>query len=336
MLQDGILRLTNSEMALWRQDRRHWYLACYRRLRLKSQTVLVTTPTGGIEEKERVAVNTPLAIGTRVHDALAAYYVPEGEEVVDPVEWIRQSYDRDIAADPIGEADLVKEKDLSVTMVEGYMQWLEETGADAELRVLAPETKIEVPLIDGATLLSKIDARVIRESDGARLSLEHKTVQSLNEPLPLLQTDYQLRTEHLVEMLDLKNRGLDAEVERARGVLYNMLRKVKRTATAKPPFYGREEVDHNVHELRNHFHHCATLAAEIIDAHRRLDEGESHHIVCPPSPTRESTWKNPFFGMYPLMDDGSDYEAAFADLYETHNPLERYDGTTAFDPAAAS
>lgn len=319
MATDGNLRLTNSEMALWRQDRRHWYLACYRSFRPRREN----------------GANTPLAIGTRIHDALAAYYVPEGMTPADPVQWILDSYEKDIEADPIGEFELLKEKDLTVTMIEGYVQWLEETGVDAELRVLAPETMVEVPLIDGATLLSKLDARIIRESDGARLALEHKTCQSLTDPLPLLQTDYQLRTEHLVELLDLKNRGLDAETERARGVLYNQLRKVKRTASAKPPFYGREEVDHNIHELRNHFTHCATLAAEIIAAHDRLDAGESHHAVCPPSPTRESTWKNPFFNFYPLMDDGSDYEAAFADLFEIYNPLERYDGATAFDPAAS-
>lgn len=320
MIDGGVLRLTNSEMGLWRSDRRHWYLSYYRRLRPKP------SPSAG----------TPLAIGTRIHDALAAYYVPEGETPADPVAWIEASYLMSIEQDPIAEDELLKEKDLTKTMVEGYMDWLAETGVDAELRVLAPETKVEVPLIEGATLLSKLDARVMRESDGARLALEHKTVQSLTEPLAFLQTDYQLRTEHLVEMLDLKNRGLDAEAMRARGVLYNMLRKVKRTARANPPFYGREEVDHNVHELRNHFQHCATIAAEIIDAHRRLDAGESHHAVCPPSPSRESNWRNPFFNLYPLMDDGSDYEAAFADLLEVYDPLERYEGTTSFDPAAAT
>lgn len=317
MIENGVLRLTNSEMALWRSDRRHWYLACYRRLRLR--------PTS--------SAGSPLAIGTRIHDALAAYYVPEGQTPADPVAWIEMSYATSIEADPIAEADLLKERDLTQTMIEGYVQWLAETGIDAELQVLAPETKVEVPLTASATLLSKLDARVLRESDGARLALEHKTCQSLTEPLAFLQTDYQLRTEHLVELLDLQNRGLDAETERARGVLYNMLRKVKRTATAKPPFYGREEVDHNIHELRNHHQHCVTIAHEIMRAHELLDAGASHHVICPPSPSRESTWKNPFFNFYPMMDDGSDYEAAFSDLFQTYNPLERYDGTSSYDPA---
>ncbi len=296
--------------------RRAWYLGTYRRFRPR-----------GVSN-----VNRPLGIGTRVHDALEKYYQPAGTPCVDPVAWLNASYAADFALNPIGEAEaeLEKEQKLCVAMVEGYVQWVEETGVDQDIRVLAPETKIEVPLIDGVTLLSKIDARVERLSDGARLALEHKTCGDLTQPLALLPTDRQLLTEHLVEFLDLKRQG--KEDARADGVLYNMLRKCKRTATAKPPFYGREDVPHNVHELRNHWRHCARIAREILETRAALDAGASHHDLCPPNPTRELSWKaGPFLRYYAMMNDGSDWEAAFAENFEVYDVLERYDDTTSYE-----
>jgi hypothetical protein len=56
------------------------------------------------------------------------------------------------------------------------------------------------------------------------------------------------------------------------GILVNLLKKVKRTASAKPPFYARVDVPHNIHELRNHWKHVVHRA-EIADAERRLDAG---------------------------------------------------------------
>lgn len=310
-----MIRLTNSEMSQWMMCRRAWYLGTYRAFRPR-----------GVSN-----VNRPLGIGTRVHDALEKYYQPAGAPRIDPLAWVEASYDADLEV-AIGEAEdeLLKEKALVVAMIEGYLQWVEETGVDQDIRVLAPETMVEVPLIEGATLLSKLDARVERISDGARLALEHKTVGDLKQPLALLPTDRQLLTEHLVEFLDLKARGL--EDKRADGVLYNMLRKCKRTATAKPPFYDREDVPHNIHELRNHWRHCARIAKEIIETRAALDAGASHHDFCPPNPTRELSWKaGPFLRYYAMMNDGSDWEAAFAENFEVYDTLERYDGTTSYE-----
>jgi hypothetical protein len=218
-------------------------------------------------------------------------------------------------------------------MIEGYVQWVQETGADQGYRIIASEGAREVPLIPDdpvigdVTLLAKLDARVIRESDGARLQLEHKTVGDLSMPLLSLQLDTQLLTEHLVEYMALLSEGREAEA--AKGVLYNMLRKVKRTARAKPPFYRRETVEHNVHELRNHWKHVVAVAYEIRAAEKALNSGVEHHRVVPPSPNRDCKWDCEFFGICPLLDDGSDVEPALADLYSTHDPLERYAGLSA-------
>lgn len=314
------VRLTNSEMMTWLGCRRDWYLTVYR----------------GLRRRNRPAAGRPTTTGNRYHDAMAGWYDPANP--VHPVVTVEESVMRDVAMFPEQEEYVLKEGELVRIMVEGYVEWLEETGIDSDLRVLAAESKIEVPLLSykgyDVTLLSKIDARVERISTGDRLALEHKTVQSLTQPLSILRGNHQLLTEQVVELKSLKASG--EEEKRAVGVLYNMARKVKRTARAKPPFYGREYVYHNVQELRNHWVHCCAIAREIVDARIQLDAGASHHAVCPPHVSRDLTWKSEFFrdGIYPLMDDGSDWEAAVAALYEEGNYLERYEGVGEYEEEA--
>lgn len=304
-----IRRLTNSEMKLWRRCKRQWWLSHHRGL-----------------VSRRVEFNRPLSIGTRVHDALAAYYDPFAR--IDPLQHMADTVSLDVATYPAYEADIRKEAKLCEIMLEGYLQWCEETGADVGMELISAEGADEypLPLPDGAPwadlrLLTKIDAQV-RTPDELRLALEHKTVGSLTIALPTLQMDTQCLTEHLVIHLKLNAEG--REDERADGVLYNMLRKVKRTAAAKPPFYDRKPVRHNVSELRNHWFHVTAIAAEIADAENRLAAGESHHTVCPPNPTKDDSWQNPFFNIFPLFDDGSDVESAIEELYVVRDPLERY------------
>jgi hypothetical protein len=308
---EGNLRLTNSEMSDWRRCRRKWYFRSYRHLRARDEK-----PTGA------------LSLGNLVHDALSVLYAV-GEKG-DPLARLDELTEAKVLAHPWHEEDVRKEGELAKIMVEGYVQWLEETGADQNVRVLAPESMVEVQLAEGVTLLSKLDARVERVTDPGRVALEFKTVQDFTRPLPTLQIDTQLLTEHLVEFLSLQERGEADPAQRARGVLYRMLRKVKRTSTAKPPFYAEEAVDHNVEELRNHWRHVMAIARDIIDAHQRLDAGESHHTVAYPSPKQDCSWDCPFLAPCKLANSG-DMEGYIAEKYEEADPLERYVGATSFD-----
>lgn len=302
------LRLTNSEVKTWRRCKRKWWLGQYRGL-----------------QKRGSDFNNPLSIGTRVHDVLQHYYVP-GLERPDPMEYFHQTVERDVEEHPAMEEAIRKEADLVQKMLDGYFVWLEETGEDSELEVISAEAEMEAPILDGVNLLSKIDTRVRRLSDGKHGALEHKTVGSLTEPLPMLQVDTQLLTEHLVEFLHALGEGDDPEENRAEFVLYNMLRKVKRSATAKPPFYGREEVRHNVAELRNHWRHVVRIAEEILHTRAELDRGAYHQDVVPPNPTRDCKWDCSFRGpcLGGQFDDGSDVEQYLADEYVVGDPLERY------------
>lgn len=299
------LRLTNSEMSTWRRCERKWYWESYR----------------GLRKREVLPAGTPLAIGSRVHVALAAFY--SGGSATDA---LAESIARDLATFPEHEAQILKDQDLCSAMIEGYLEWLEETGVDADLRVIAAETKLEVPITFGVTLLSKLDARVERHRAGTptRMALEFKTVGDLTSSLPTLALDTQLLTEHLVEFLHLRERG--QEGDRAQGVLYRMLRKVKRTDRAKPPFYSEEEVPHSVEELRNHWRHVVAYAGQIQAARARLDAGETHHSVTPPSPQSSCSWYCPLLGACKLANAGADVEGYLSDHFEVRDPLERYAG----------
>lgn len=296
--------LTNSEMTSWQHCPRCWYLGYYRCL-------------SKITDYKKT-----LSVGTLYHNALEGYY--GGRH--DPMDYVRIKAIAMIEANPEAAEALAKDAELVGIMVQGYLEYLAETGLDADLEVLGAEQKISVQINDGLVLLGKLDARAIRRSTGVRVFLEHKTVQNLVDLVKSAQTNPQFLTYELLEYLDLIARGEDAS-ERTDGLLLNMARKVKRTARAKPPFYGREEVRYNLNELRNHYRHVVSVADTIIAARARLTAGEHFDSVCPPTNTRECFWKCNFSGlcMSGMMDDGSDWEGFVTDLYEVVNPLKRYE-----------
>lgn len=302
-----LLRLSNSEFKEYERCKRKWYWHTYRRL------------SPAVED----APGSNLSIGNIVHDMLAGFY---GPEKLDPVAALEADYAAQLSASPAEETEILKEKALTEAMVTGYLEWLEETGADQDLVITGTEQMVEIPLVEGVNLLSKLDAPVERVSDGAKLALEHKTVTGLDVNLPLLKLDTQLLTEHLVRFLHAMKEGATAEeaYDQCHGVLYNMLKKVKRTSSAKPPFYGREDVPHNINELRNHWRHVVARAAEINETRARLDAGEDMHTACTPNPTRDCTWDCPFFKICVMADDGSDVEGALAAMFVERDPLERY------------
>lgn len=310
-----MLQLTNSEMKTWRRCQRKWKWEYY---------------DGWIKRAQEPA-GTPLAIGSRVHSALSAHYAGG-----DAVAALDAGVAEDLEKHPLYERQIRGDADLCHAMVSGYVDWLAETGVDAGLVVVAPETRVEVPLIDGVTLLAKLDARVQRESGyigpagpGARLALEFKTVGNLVSPIHTLQIDTQLLTEHLVEFLALKDAGQDSG--RAQGVLYRMLRKVKRTASAKPPFFAEEEVPHSVDELRNHWMHVVAYAQDILAARSRLDAGESYHSVTPPSPQESCSWYCPLLQACKLATAEADVDGYLSEHFEIRDPLERYEGIEQVD-----
>lgn len=316
-----LLRISNSEIQSWKSCRRKWYLSYYRELGLSKVEM---GPVGARQ------------LGTKVHIALCALY----ESHANPVDVINDLYAEDIEVfkdagmgDKID--DLKKEQDLAKAMVEGYTEWIAETGADEGIELDAAETVIEVPMpgVEGVVLRGKLDQRVVRKTDGARLFLDHKTVGDLLTPQRLLPLDEQMKFYHLLEKLDSLHKTGDEPPWRTDGGLYNMLRKVKRTAAAKPPFYGRAEIHHNDTALRTMFVRVSRVVMEILDARQALDAEKpssdpdyipTHHYVVPPRPSRDCTWSCDFFAVCPMFDDGSNVEGLLDEYFVHVDPHERY------------
>ena len=82
-------------------------------------------------------------------------------------------------------------------------------------------------------LMGKLDVRILRHSDERVLFMDHKTVREFTTPVLQLPANMQMKTYHLMEFYSRVN----DDAPEVGGAIYNMLRKVKRTASAKPPFY---------------------------------------------------------------------------------------------------
>lgn len=303
------LLVSNSEIQTWKDCRRRWWLTYYRELGIKRSE---DKPVGARQ------------LGTRIHIALCEFY----ENGRNPLDVINEVYAEDeklFAAFPDKITDMRKEQDLAKAMLEGYIEWVAEEAADDGIELVAAETVIEVPSgVKGVTLRGKLDQRVVRKVDGARLFLDHKTVGDLTTPVRLLPLDEQMKFYHLLEKLDSMYKTGGDPQWRTDGGLYNMLRKVKRTATAKPPFYGRAEVRHNEAILRNTWIRVHKILEELVTTRQALDAGADHQYMCPPRPSKDCTWKCDFFAVCPMFDDGSNIDGLLNEYYTHIDPHERY------------
>lgn len=292
--------LTSSEMRSWMECPRGWYLTYY----------LGVRPRHDFSSLPR--------IGTLVHAGLEPYY---RGEVLDPPKFIREEIDKLILTEPQQAEQILKDGELAVIMLEGYMQEVEETGMDADFEYVGSEVTVEAS-VGPYTLRGKIDARLRRISDGALLQLENKTVGNFPDLIKTAQSNPQFLTYDLLAYLT-KPDGVATD-----GVILNMLRRVKRTARAKPPFYHRHEVRHTKEELRSHYRHVVAIGREIEQARGWLDSDGDHHDVCPPNINKAHGWDNGGCAcktITVMMDDGSDWKSYLDEFWEGYNPLERYD-----------
>jgi hypothetical protein len=318
--QDARL-ISHSEIATFKRCRRKWWLAWYRGLRLRAES-----PTG------------PRAIGDRVHRALAQWYVPDGvkQQRRDPRDALEALITSDTQAVLIKFKNdeniagillkMKKDDDMERAMVSGYVQWLEETGADANYEVLASERYEDaiLPGISGRAgvpvfIIAKLDAKVRRRSDGVLRYVDHKTVADFGSKTLLLAIDEQMLWYGLIEILTNTPLG-----ERSGGAIFNMLRRVKRTANAKPPFYERAEILHNRYQLENFYHQLWGTVHDMLDLERRLDVGVPHHQAAYPTPNPNCSWDCDYRMICPLFNDGSRVEGMIENYYAAGDPLAYY------------
>lgn len=298
------IRISNSEIQTFKDCRRRWWLTYYRRLKPKMQTF-----TGA------------LALGSRIHEALDQYYSSGMERDLLEIHAELVKADMKLLTDEGRDStELETEAELGRVMLEGYLEWIELEGIDAELEMISTEEIIERPMLDGkVTLQGKIDMRVRRKIDGARMLRDFKTVGgSFAEFGSIAHMNEQVLTYMLLE------EAQNQDGERSDGAIFTMLRKVKRGAYAKPPFYDQIEVRHNKFALRSFYQRLEGTLEDMMRVREGLDEGVSHLKLAYPKPSRECKWKCQFFAICPLIDDGSAAEAAISDAFESSDPYGYY------------
>lgn len=318
---DGPLkRVSNSELKCFRRCRRKWWLTYVRRLRFN-----------------RPDVAGARALGTRLHESVAEGYVigERGFNVALAYAQLERALVRDRAKiDAYYEAHpevpkaaredqhkaLNKDAELAQIMVEGYAEWLTETAADADLEVLAIEEEVEVRLMEfmGITvhLMGKLDKRFRRISSGFLGFLDFKSVDNLTNLPKTANMDEQGKTYSVLLKL--------AHGEHVDGETIRMLRKVKRTKTAKPPFFGDHEVRWNKHQLNAYVRRLYGMVAELLGCELRLLNGEDHQVVVFPTPTNDCSWDCDFYPVCDMFDDGSRVDDALAAHYHAADPNDRY------------
>jgi hypothetical protein len=303
-----------SDLGTFHQCRRRWWLQTYRRLRRIDEP-----PTGA------------LPFGSRIHSALEAFY--DGT-VDDPsTAWKALMAHEFAVAEANGNpftAELDKESKLGHRMLEGYLEWLAETGEDAQWEITGVETKLShfltvtVDTPDGdeeVTVLvrGKLDRRRRRKSDGAVYVDDFKTMGNFGEPAMLaLELSPQPR---LYRMLELAQAPAE---QHTAGVSYTLLRKVLRTPTAKPPFYKRVTIEINADEQEAYNDRLQGAVTDLARVKYALDHGADprrtayfqpgwHCATCPFKLPCQLMQHTPT-GAEDMLDD----------LYTEHSPWARY------------
>lgn len=295
--------LSNSEIQVFKDCRRKWWLNYYRRLMPKKKDY-----TGA------------LALGSRIHEALDRYY-STGVPLLDAHKQLVAEDMAKLQSEFRDTYELENEAELGRIMLEGYLQWTEEEGIDAELEMISTEEVISAPLFDGKVeLQGKIDMRVRRKADGVRMFRDFKTVGgSFADFANQAQMNEQILTYMLLEHAQNKS-----PEERSEGGIFTMLKKVKRSANARPPFYEQIEVRHNVFTLRSFWQRIHGTISDLLNVKKALDDGADPNFVAYPRPTKDCKWKCQFYTICPMIDDGSAAEAAIEEMFEVADPYGYY------------
>lgn len=109
------------------------------------------------------------------------------------------------------------------------------------------------------------------------------------------------------------------------GGIYNLLKKSKRTARAKGPFYTRMHIRFNKATLQSFWLRTLGTVRDMMSTRKQLDEGVPHQLAAYPRPSNDCSWKCPFYQGCTMFDDGSRAEDWLAANFVVGNPDARYD-----------
>lgn len=228
----------------------------------------------------------PLALGTRVHAALEAFYSGETD---DPVAWIDQKGRDDLAildvspdAKPWDHGQMYEDMIVGRNCVTLYMDWLAETNADANFRTVSVEEKVEVPILDGRAILrGKVDLLQEDITSGLMCANDFKTTADWGGGLrEQLERSYQ----HWCYLIALQHTYPERIVECAQ---YTVLRKVKKIPPTPPksPLIQRFTVPSTRRSIGAKTAQIERIALEMINLRDKTDPS-----VFYPSPSRACSW----------------------------------------------
>lgn len=298
MSEAPLMYTSNSSIQSWKRCRRQWWLRYY----------------VGWKPKER-KVTGPLALGGRVHNSLEAMYRDGRDPVEAHAELVETERKRlmDAGADITA---LEEDADLGRIMLEGYKEWVESEGMDEGLEVIGVEQKLTLPLYEGQIhLIGKMDLRV-KTSEDSRAVLDFKTAARF--------TDYDL-----APMFEqgptywILDRTSD-EKDRIDSFKLRLLKKVKRTTRATPPFYEEIDVRYNAFAMRNFWGRLHGVLRDMLRAQKSLDAGGDPMVVVYPSPKRDCSWDCDFVKICPMFDSGEAVGELLDAEYEKGNPFDYY------------
>lgn len=294
---------TQSELKTWRRCKRKWWLGTYRRLKLDP----TLTKPGAASQ------------GTLVHASLEGLYTTGDWE--EPLTEALSHAQTIWAEQPERLEKYEKMVELAYIMVEGYIDWLAESGADQHFTLIDVERKVAVPLPghENVGLMGKLDQLIHDDFFDQIAFLDFKSVGGLDDIPKKAERDEQFL--HYTTLLRLR----DPETKPTAGV-WRMLRKVKRTARATPPFYGEHRYHFNRHQLDSYYARMTVVINEILHAEQLLAASlpSMHHILMYPTPDRDCDYFCEFKDICPMFDNGDRVEQLIEDWYVEGDPLERY------------
>lgn len=291
--------VSHSELKLFRRCKRSWWLAYHRRLQLP-----------------RVGTGA-LSLGTLTHYGLEILY--EGGSLDQAMEAIRDSARArlDAAEDPGAWLDQAQ---TAQTFVQGYAEWLEQSGADQKFEHVASEQELEMPLCKVGDveyrLIGKLDRRVHDKQAGFDRFMDFKTCASFDQFIKDVPRNEQFPT---YELLLRYNSD-----ERTGGGIWRLIKKSKRARNGDGEYFMDYETSFNDKRLDTLKVRYEAICSEMQRTIDMLESGIDHHIAVYPTPSTSCSWDCDFVGICDMFDDGSRAESAILALYTTGDPYARY------------
>lgn len=300
---------SHSEMSVYKECKRKWMMQYYWKLRRRREPRAVARETG-----------------TLVHAALEQFYVAGGlngaasHEIM--TDFLVNMRDEDLLkVDETERSKVVEAHDVARIVTEGYIEWLHETGADIGLKFSANPSEVELRApgpVPNTEIMGIIDLSATDERSGDLIVMDTKVTASIDD---------MIKTLHIQEqgfMYAVLAKINDPDPNRGFRVIWNMIKRNKQTARARPPFYQRYELAINTDQLRQFYLQLQGQMEEILRTEARLVAGESHVLVAYPTPTKDCSWKCQFFSVCGAMNDvkNNDIEYLVRSYYSTPDQRE--------------